>query len=131
MKAAPRRWLTFIAVGCAAAAVHLSTVKCLVESAGWPPLAGNVVGWLLAFSVSFGGHRCFTFDDQGAPGGRALRRFFLLSALGFAANELAYAALLATGRVRYDVALVVVLLGIAVLTYLASRHWAFRGNRAR
>ena len=131
MKAVPARWLVFIGVGSAAAVVHLATVKALVDAAGWAPLAGNVCGWLIAFGVSFTGHRRLTFGDQGAPRGRALRRFFLVSALGFAANESAYAALLAYTRLRYDVALVLVLLGVAVLTYLSSRHWAFRGSRVR
>lgn len=131
MKASALRWAAFIAVGTAAAAVHLATVKGLVDAAGWPPLAGNVAGWLFAFGVSFTGHQRLTFSDHGAPRGRSLRRFFVVSALGFAANEFAYAALLAYTRLRYDVALLLVLLGVAVLTYLSSRHWAFRGSRAR
>ena len=131
MKAAAARWAVFIGVGSAAAAVHLATVKGLVEAAGWPPLAGNICGWLLAFGVSFTGHQRLTFAEQGAPQSRALRRFFIVSALGFVANEAAYAALLAYTRLPYDAALVLVLLGVAVLTYLSSRHWAFLGSRAR
>lgn len=130
MRAAVRRLATFVGVGSAAAAVHLGTVKMLVEALGWPPIASNVVGWGVAFVVSYLGHRSLTFSDQQAPRGQTLRRFFLVSATAFAVNELTYAALLAWTPLRYDVALFLVLVGVAVFTYLSSRHWAFLDSSA-
>jgi len=123
-----RRLVVFVLVGCAAAAVHLATVKLLVDGAGVLPLASNIAGWLLAFGVSFFGHHRMTFGDQRSPAGRAMRRFFLLSAVGFSVNELSYATLLTWSPLRYDVALAVVLVGVAAFTYLLSRHWAFLGK---
>lgn len=121
-----RRILTFIAVGCSAAAVHWGTVVALVQGFGAAPLAANVGGWLVAFLVSFTGQFAFTFRDQGAPVAQAARRFFALSFAGFATNELAYAVLLRWSPWRYDVLLAIVLVGVAVLTYLFSRRWAFQ-----
>lgn len=124
-----RRLAWFIATGCAAAALHFGVVVLLVEHAGWAPLLANVAGWALAFGVSCTGHLRYSFADQAAPPGRAARRFLAVSALGFALNQGAYALLLHGGGLGYRVALAAVLAGVAVLTWLLSRHWAFLGSR--
>jgi putative flippase GtrA len=116
----------FIAVGCTAAAVHFATVLLFVGGAGATPLAANVAGWLLAFGVSFLGQWRFTFRGQRAPARQALRRYFVLSLGGFAANEMAYGALLHWTRLPYDLLLAAVLVGTALFTYVLSSRWAFR-----
>jgi putative flippase GtrA len=118
----------FIAVGCAAAAVHLFVVIVLVSGWAWLPLVANVAGWLVAFVVSFSGHRLLTFRANDAPVWRAMRRFFGVSLAGFAANELTYAAFLHLSGLRYDLLLAIVLVLVAVMTYLLSSRWAFLGN---
>jgi putative flippase GtrA len=115
----------FVAVGCAAAAVHWSVVVALVSQLGARPLAANVFGWLVALVVSFSGHHRLTFRDHGSPLARSATRFLAVSAGGFAVNETAYALLLHASRLRYDVLLAGVLLAVAVATYLLSRHWVF------
>ncbi|GAA0777239.1 hypothetical protein GCM10009108_12610 [Castellaniella ginsengisoli] len=97
-----------------------------VTLGGLAPLAANVVGWLVAFGVSFAGHYRLTFRHQHAPLVRAASRFFLVSALGFAVNEAAYATLLHLTAIRYDVLLALVLIGIAGMTFILGRYWAFR-----
>ena len=119
----------FVAVGVAAAAVHFSVVVLLVELGGWRPLLANPIGWLVAFAVSFTGHHRLTFADSGARVGRAARRFFAISAAGFAVNEAAYATLLAHGALGYRLGLGAVLVAVAALTYWAGRHWAFMRAR--
>lgn len=126
--AARRRLVWFVATGCTAAAVHFASVVLLVEQAGWAPLVANVGGWLIALGVSFAGHLRLSFADQAAPPLRAARRFVAVSALGFAINETAYAVLLHGGGLGYRLALAAVLVGVAFLTWLLSRHWAFRGS---
>ena len=115
----------FIAVGCAAAATHWLVVVLLVGQ-GLVPLAANPLGWFVAFWVSWAGHRHLTFGAVDAPLRQALPRFFAISLAGFAVNEAAYAALLHATGLRYDLALGLVLVGVAVGTWLLSRHWAFR-----
>jgi putative flippase GtrA len=117
----------FVAVGCTAAAVHFSVVLLLVACAAVAPLAANVAGWFIAFIASFLGQWRFTFRGQAAPAWPALRRYFVLSLGGFAVNEAVYAALLRWTRVRYDLLLAAVLLGVAFFTYVLSSRWAFRG----
>ena len=116
----------FIIVGCAAAATHWLVVVACVSLAGLVPLTANVVGWLVAFCVSFTGHYRLTFRHQHAPLLRAAVRFFLVSMLGFAVNEAAYATLLQLTTIRYDVLLALVLIGIAGMTFILGRYWAFR-----
>lgn len=116
----------FVAVGCTAAATHWLVVVGVVNTLGLPPLAANFIGWLVAFCVSFWGHYQLTFKQQHASLGKAARRFFAVSALGFAVNELAYATLLQTTSLRYDVLLALILIGIAGLTFILGRFWAFR-----
>jgi len=123
-----RRILLFILVGSTAAFVHWATVVALVRLLALPPLAANVAGWAVAFSVSFAGQFSLTFRDQGAPLAQAARRFFLLSFGGFMLNEAAYAVLLRWSPWRYDLLLALVLVGVAIVTYLLSRRWAFRGS---
>jgi putative flippase GtrA len=124
-----RRIAWFVFVGCMAAAVHLATVVTLVSGFGWRPLVANVVAWLLAFCVSFSGHWHLTFPRSGAPLVRAAMRFFMISLAGFLVNESMYAVLLhLTGTQWYAVVLFFVLLAVAVITYLLSSRWAFRGT---
>lgn len=115
----------FVLVGTAAAAVHWSVVVMLVAHAGWRPLLANVLGWLIAFGVSFSGHYRWTFRDHGVPLWRSALRFFAVSAIGFAINEAAYALLLHWSGLRYDLMLALVLVAVAGGTYFVSRHWAF------
>jgi len=121
-----RQLAWFIAVGCAAAATHWCVAVACVEGLGLAPLAANAVGWLVAFLVSFCGHYRLTFRHAAAPLARAARRFFLVSAAGFALNEAAYAWLLHATALPYDLLLALILVALAVLTFLASRLWAFR-----
>lgn len=123
------RWqgVRFIAVGTTAAAVHWGVVRLAVETMGLAPLQANVVGWMVAFVVSFSGHRHWTFAATSGLGtGQSLWRFGLVSFTGFVLNELSYAAVLRMGGLRYDVALGLVLVVLAVVTFVVSRWWAFR-----
>lgn len=116
----------FVATGCAAALTHWLTAVLCVRELGLAPLLANLAGWLVAFCVSFLGHYHFTFRRQRGPWIPAARRFFLVSALGFGINELAYAYLLHATAIRYDALLAMILVGLAVLTFILGRFWAFR-----
>lgn len=116
----------FVIVGCAAAATHWIVAVACVSLANIQPLIANVVGWLIAFIVSFSGHYRLTFRQQNAPLIRAALRFFWVSALGFAINEVSYAVLLKYTAIRYDILLALILIGIAVITFILGRFWAFR-----
>lgn|SRR5690625_1143317 len=115
----------FIIVGASAAVVHWLVAVAVVQTLALSPLLANVVGWLVAFTVSFAGHYHYTFRQQQAPWGKAARRFFCVSATGFIANELLYFYLLRTTSFSYEVLLAFVLIVIAFFTFILSRFWAF------
>jgi putative flippase GtrA len=116
----------FVAVGSAAALTHLATVAVCVEHLALKPLAANVVGFCVAFLVSFGGHARFTFPISKARFAAARNRFFAVACTGFLLNQAAYAeALNLVGPRYYLHALAAVLIGVATATFLLAKLWAF------
>ena len=115
-------------VGASAAALHFCVVWLLVSQWQMAALAANVAGFVLAFGVSFVGHHRFSFASSQAKTGAALPRFAIVALLGFTCNELLYGLLLAAG-LEYRLALLLVLLAVAAMTWILSRHWAFRSSR--
>ncbi|KDE40118.1 MAG: GtrA family protein [Nitrincola lacisaponensis] len=114
----------FALVGISALIVHWLVVRLLVPL-GMPPLIANVFGFAVAFNVSYFGHRKLTFKADALNHSRTLPRFASVALGSFAVNEALYALLLMLTPLRYDVALLLVLGIVAVLTYLFSRFWAF------
>ncbi len=113
-------------VGVAAAATHLLVAVACVRLFAIDPQLANVVGFLFAFGVSFLGQWRWTFGAHAAPLARALPSYFFVALGGFAVNALAYRWLLTHTPLRYDAALALVVLGVAALTFILSRFWAFR-----
>lgn len=124
-----RELLLFGCVGISALLVHFVIVSLWLVPAGLPPLAANVAAFLLAFQVSYWGHRCLTFQAQHVPHRQALPRFFGVASLSFALNEALYFVLLRFTPLDYRSALLLVLVLVALFTFLLSKRWAFAGKR--
>lgn len=116
----------FVLVGTTASGVHWVVAILGVQYIHLNPLWANLIGWLVAFTVSFSGHYHLTFRHQRAGVMQAIRRFFMISACGFAVNELSYAYLLATTQIRYDWLLAIILVAVAGATFVTSRIWGFK-----
>jgi putative flippase GtrA len=119
----------FIVVGASASVVHWVVVVLLVSGGLLAPLIANVVGWLVAFGVSFTGHYQLTFRHQRGRLMRSVTRFFALSAAGFLINELSFAFFLTKTALPYELLLAAILIAVAGLTFIASRFWAFAAVR--
>ena len=115
----------FVIVGCAAAATHWLVAVGCIAFLGLLPAIANLVGWSVAVVVSFSGHYRLTFRHQRKSLWPSVRRFLLLSASGFAVNELAFVTLLRLTDIPYFVLLALILIAVAFLTFVLSRHWAF------
>lgn len=116
-------------VGLTAAAIHYWTVVVLVELFGMAPLRANIGGFIVAFWCSYFGHRHWTFSDtidRQAKGRQSFLRFLSVALLGFCMNALLFFLFLHYTTVPYYVALAIVVLVVAAMTYLLSRLWAFR-----
>lgn len=121
----------FMAVGLASTSIHLIVVIALVRWQGWSPIPANVAGWLTAFTCSLWGHLLKTFRRSALHPAVSAHRFFVISALGFIANQSAYGLLVEYTSLRYELAVVVVSVLVAGATYLLSLHWAFRAAANR
>lgn len=117
--------IPFAIIGTCAAIVHLSIVMLLVHEFQFLPLAANVFGFLVAFQISYWGHRKWTFSETTVQHQVALPRLFLLQTFNFAANEFFFYILLSL-NLPYPLALIIVLLILPFLTFTLSRFWVFK-----
>lgn len=116
--------LWFLLVGASAALTHLG-VFALVQERMWPELA-NALGFCVAFSVSFSGHRYLSFTDARTSVATSLGRFAVTAVAGFVSNELIFVLLLRVLKMPALLSLLVALVFAAGQTFLLSRFWAFR-----
>ena len=114
----------FLAVGATAALTHLAVFE-LTRHRVWPELA-NALGFCVAFSVSFAGHRLLSFRDATTSMATSLRRFIVTALAGFACNEIVFVVALHWLDWPALLALFVALVVAAGQTFLLSRYWAFR-----
>jgi putative flippase GtrA len=119
--------LWFIAVGAVASLTHIAVFALLQRIAPQLlPELSNAVGFLVAFAVSFMGHRWLSFKDAGTSVGQSLLRFIVVAGAGFACNEIVFSGLLRYAQWRPMLALVTALVVAAGQTFVLSRWWAFR-----
>jgi hypothetical protein len=115
---------SFTAVGAAAALVHLLVFGFLKDHL--QPEIANLIAFLVAFSVSFAGHRLLSFKDSITSIKQSLQRFALTSVAGFATNQLMFIVLFRAMQWT-DWGALTIALGIAALqTFILSRWWAFK-----
>ncbi len=121
----------FGVVGVSAMLVHLGSVALIMVPLGLSPLLANMLGFLLAFQVSHAGHHRLTFQASSMPVARSRWRFFGVALGSFAVNEILYWALLHFTHLDYRLALAMVLVIVAALTFFLARNWAFAAEGAR
>lgn len=114
----------FLAVGGAAALTHLA-VFALAQPHLRPELA-NAAGFVVAFALSFAGHRRLSFKDGSTPLAQSFQRFAVTALAGFATNEAVFVLLLRLAGWPSLLALLAAMAAAAVQTFLLSRFWAFR-----
>lgn len=121
------QFMRFSVTGSLSTAVHFSAVAILVSFMHFLPITANVIAFLIAFVVSYVGHKNFTFAlDDGKMHPAALPRFFCIATISFLLNELLYYYFLYTLHLNYLVALIIVLMAVSSFTFTLSKTWAFR-----
>lgn len=121
----PERIFRFCVIGGSAAAVHWCMVLIVVSLTGMEPLIANIIAFLCAFSVSYFGHKNWTFEAREQAHGPASVKFFTVAVTGFCINESLYALLLKVMHLNYLVGLTIALVAAAVSTFILSQAWAF------
>jgi len=120
-------WLSglwFGSVGGVAALVHVLVFEALRH--GIRPEWANLAGFVVAFGVSFIGHRRLSFRDAQTSVKQSFVRFGLTAVAGFLSNELSFMFLLHHWGWSDWPALIVALGVAAGQTFVLSRWWAFR-----
>lgn len=120
------RLVYFIAVGATAAFVHVVTVFNLVNYMAMQPLTANLIAFLIAFNISYIGHKSLTFAGLHQEKQLSLPHFFMVASSAGILNEFLYFLLLNYTAVNYVIALIGVLGFVAVYTFFLSRYWACR-----
>lgn len=125
------RWLhelllaaRFAVVGVGATLIHIAVVWLLLGHSQLPAHGANVLAFICAFGWSFTGNYFWTFRQASEPW-QALRRFALIAVLGFLLNSLIFTALLYSQWLPAQWSAVVAAAFVPVLSFLASRLWAF------
>lgn len=125
MRACKGNPATFIAVGCAAATVHLASVFALVNYAGIRPAYANVPAFLCAFCVSFAGHSRHSFR-MAEKRKHSWWRWLQISIAAFFLNQSLYLlALKAFPHTWYLLLLGTVTAAVAFISYGLGKVWAF------
>lgn len=113
-------------VGVGAMLVHWLVVVAIVPL-GIKELIANVIGFAVAFNVSYFGHHYWTFGSS-ADTQTTFKRFLVVAITSFIVNECLFSLLLRFTSLDYRLALAIVLIAVAGLTFVLSRLWAFRHN---
>lgn len=121
--------LKFGVVGTCAAIVHMSIVITGVTYGGYPPLVVNIFAFFTSFTISFNGHRRWTFSDVDTHTMTALPRFFFVGSTSFIINESLFYILLHFLHLYYSLALVIVLATVPPFNFIFSKAWAFKPHQ--
>jgi putative flippase GtrA len=121
-----RQILRFGVVGLAATAIHAAIYyQTTVAHALLRPVRANAAGFAAAFTVSFLGHRYWTFAHRNAAWARSLVKFLVTALLGFGCSML----ITWTMVERLQLPAVSALWGIVLITpalvFVCSKWWAF------
>jgi len=118
--------LMFLMVGTVAALVHLSMVWIIVSATELGPLQANIVGFLGALNISYLGHSRFTFNKLKKLSIKTFAQFAIIASTGFLVNQITYYyGLKWFGVAFYMPILMVVLVMVAVFTFVFSKLWVF------
>ena len=122
------RIIRFGLVGLTATVTHGAILWILVESAYLHASEATVVGFLVAFFVSYSGHFYFTFQSNQAHQ-RALPRFALTAGVGAGLNWMIFFVAVDILAWHYWFAFLTTISTVPFLVYLMSKRLAFDPRR--
>jgi putative flippase GtrA len=119
-----RQLVVFGAVGVTAAIINLSIYLPLCHF-GIPPLLANIVGFCCSNVSAYLGHSKFTFKRTHYAKHEFIK-YFITSLSGLAINSLFIIVLVHILKFHYSVMIYPTLFFTPILTFLASKFWAFK-----
>ena len=116
----------FVVVGSSAALIHLIVNGLSLDFLRIQNELANALGFIVAFLVSFLGHRNLSFKDTSTQALQSFLRFGLTAFGGFCTNEIIFMLLFSGAKVDDWLSLIAGIVAAAVQTFLLSRFWAFK-----
>jgi len=118
--------VAFLIIGVLASITNMLIVFLLVHFDFLIPLMANVIAYLIAFNVSYFGHRAFTFLQSTQPHKTAVVKFFINVMIGLGLSEILYYIFLHILYVNYLIALFITMVLVAVYTFISSKILIFK-----
>lgn len=122
--------LRFGVIGIIAAIAHYCIAIFLTNhdmAAAW----ANLVAFVIAFWVSYFGHRYFSFEAGDVSHQQTLPRFILVAVLGFILNESLLLLMLHFSKISMALGLPFIIILTAIFTFILSRQFAFDTSGTR
>lgn len=116
----------FLLVGILASITNFVIVWILVELEIFRPLVANFFAFLIAFNVSYFGHRFLTFSTTTQSHKKAASQFFINVMIGLCLNEFIYYILLHLLKIQYLLALFITMWLVAIYTFIVSKFLIFK-----
>jgi len=122
--------MRFGVIGGLAAVTHYCIAIYLTDqqvAAAW----ANLVAFIIAFWVSYFGHRYFSFDAGDLSHQQTLPRFILVAVFGFILNESLLLLMLHFTKISIALGLPFIIVITAIFTFILSRQFAFNTSGTR
>jgi putative flippase GtrA len=120
-----RQLAKFCTVGATGYAVNLAVFSALFLEAGWHHQAAATASFLVAVTNNYTWNRLWTFRGQRGHVGYQGLRFFVVSLLALAANELLLTALVAGGAGKVVGQAIAIVL-VTPINFVGNKLWSFR-----
>lgn len=121
----PPKLLRYAIIGGIATLVHAVILWLFVAIADLRPSLATILGFLVAFSVSYFGHYYFTFQSN-EPHGRALPRFLAIALTGAFLNWLIFVIINDGFRLDYWIAFLISVIVVPTFVFAMSGRLAFK-----
>ncbi len=120
------QFLKFALVGGVATATHVLAALLFFFAAGIDAFTANLMGFVSAWLLSYGGNRYWTFSASG-PHRVTAPKFLLVSLVGLLFNMAIIYVASDVLALPFWLSLAIVVAVVPILQFAASRYWVFVG----
>jgi putative flippase GtrA len=113
-------------VGIVGAVLYGATVTFVISWLRWTPTLANALGFLMAMSSSYFGHRFLTFRSA-APHHRAVPRFIFQAAVGYAMSQ-GITYFVSSFALHYAIGILAVVVVLPALNFVVFQFWVFAAS---
>ena len=121
--------MRFGVIGVIATVIHVAIALLLHHLIGVSPLWSNAIAFITAWMFSYVGNRVWTFESE-TRHTRAIPRYFLVSCCGFALNQLIVFVTVSWWGWPFWLALACAVTIVPLISFTASRYWAYGQSEA-